>query len=62
MKLMWKYNKFVNFFSFDSFGTENDEVYGAVLKNPTFEEDESRKTPDEFGLLSRILYKNDMKR
>jgi len=30
-----------------------------VVKNPSYEEEDSGKVPDEFGLLSRILYKND---
>ena len=47
--------------SFDNVGTENDadEVFGAVVKNPSYDESEAdRSSPDEFGLLSRLLYRN----
>jgi hypothetical protein len=49
-------------FSFDNFGTEtddkDDEVFGAVVKNPTYDESEAERSPDEFGLLSRLLYRS----
>ena len=49
-------------FSFDNFGTEtddkDDEVFGAVVKNPSYDEVEADRNPDEFGLLSRLLYRN----
>lgn len=58
---------FYSKFSFDNLGTEDDkdddddEIFGAVMKNPTYEEGSGR-VPDEFGLLSRILYKNEGRR
>jgi len=48
--------------SFDNFGSEDDKVFGAVIKNPTDDENDQRTVPDEFGLLSRILYKNERRR
>jgi len=38
----------------------NEDVFGAVVNKASLMEDDPNKITDEFGLLSKIFYKNDL--